>query len=143
MQNFDGEIKIKSWIKKIKINDKGDFISLNLADSDFVLSLIKFVEASQDELKRLESEIKDKDPLEKIKINSEFNKNFSRRTDEILGENTCFKVFNTNTPFSNDIMEFLEQLTEILEPYISERQNHMKNIEKKYIEKSNNRRDRI
>lgn len=142
MSNFDGEIKIKSWIKKIKINDNGDFLCINLADSDLIKTLIEFAEQSDKKFKQLKEELKNKTELERIKMSFEFNTEIAHRTDEILGKGTCLKVFNVSVPFVMDITVFLNQLVDILLPYMEERNQYMDGISKSYIEKAAKLRER-
>lgn len=142
MSNFDGEIKVKSWIKKIKVNDNGDFLCVNLADSDFMKALFEFAEQADKKFKQLKEDQKNKTEVERIKMNLEFNNDIANRTDEILGKDTCLKVFNVKIPFAMDITEFLNQLIDILYPYMEERVQYMVSINKSYLEKASKLRDR-
>lgn len=143
MQNFDGEIKIKSWIKRIKINERGEYLEFNLSDANMLSNLLKFIETAKQGVLELHNEIDGKEDLEKIEKTRLYNKQLAKMTDDVFGENTCLKIFNTNTPYADDIILFLDQLINVLTPHINERQKQMHKIGETYIDKANKRRDTI
>lgn len=136
MAGFDGEIKIKSWKKKLKINDKGEYIELNLGDSNCIPGFLNM-------MKNLQEISDDKDisgnDEEKIDQGFEKHKKAAKEIDDYFGEGTCRKVFGIDYPIIMDIMDFVNAVMEYIEKFTGERLNDFEDAKNKYLKKSKKR----
>lgn len=105
---------------KIEVNDEGDFITINLSDTDFPLRFHLMHDSILEKMKELETQ---KENIEKMEIReqlrhrSDLQKRIAADVDMLFGENTCRKVFGDITPDIYSIMEFFEEVVPIISKY--------------------------
>lgn len=143
MPEFDGEIKLKSWIKKIRVNDNDDYIELNFGDGTIGTRYQEMLQNIQDiasECSKIESECKDDESdIKAINNIVEGTKKISSELENFFGEGTCLKVFGASNPFAGDVMEFLLGIGEYIEKFSGEKLDNFEKIKNKYINKSKRR----
>lgn len=127
------EIKIDNGLKKIKVNDAGDYIEFSVRDNKFIDGLGKFVIWLEDTTKTTEKK-EEKDVMLRFQEERKQCKEACKKLDELLGENTCNKVFGNVEPDIYLIAEFCEKLLEYVQQFTEERKEA---IDKKY---NNNRK---
>lgn len=135
MNTFDGEIRLNRWNKKIKVNDNGDYIELNIGDSTLLSRFIEMLANSKkiiEDFKTLEFT----DQSKEIKEEEAVHKKLAGIFDDFFGVNSCIKVFGVKYPLADDIINFLFLLKDYIEKFIKEREEHNKKIQDKYIDKS-------
>lgn len=144
---FYGELRVDNGLRKIGVNDEGDYIEVSVNDSTIfdrfadMLSWITRKEADIDRIseeygKKLaevsaDAEDGDADRLpvhhvdiisEVVKMRTDLYREVCQRLDILFGEGCCRKVFGSNiVPDDLLIMDFLEQITPIIEKLGKER----------------------
>lgn len=117
---MDGKIRVSSGVKKIEVNDQGEYIILPLSDDSFVSRFYKLL----DEIKRTGEELaKSPDTPDITTVDSivELEKSVRTKTDELFGAETCRKVFGDVLPSMDLFVEFFGQLVPYFEEYKRER----------------------
>lgn len=136
---FDGEIILNKWNKKIKVNENGDYIELNIGDSTLLSRFIEMLNASKKIIEDLEA-LEITDDEQKVIEGSNANRKIARIFDGFFGANSCKKVFGVEYPLADDIINFLFLVRDYLEKFINEREEHNKQIKEKYLDKSKSRK---
>jgi len=131
MSESFGRISIDSGLRKIEVNDEGDYITINLADATFFRrfgELVKWIENQGDMVEALEKEMSsEKEPTTDQKIAAmgkvaDICEECGRQIDLFFGPDTCRKVFSGLTaPDALLIAEFFEQITPIMQKAAQER----------------------
>jgi len=129
MADAFGRIKIDSGIKKIVVNDDGDYIALNVADTAFYsrfAAMVDWMEIEMAHAKEIGDKLESaKDIHEKTAAILEMTKIYEecgRQVDAFFGPDTCAKVFGGVTaPDALLLGEFFEQITPIVEEAVRER----------------------
>ena len=129
-------IRIKNNIKKIEVNDDGDYITINFNDrsipSKFYSLTEKFEEKRTEAEKKLADIIKIENENQKARalfdLDLEIHNWLSKEVDNIFGEDTCKKVFGDIVPNIYLYIEFFEQIT----PYFADYVNFQKELTTKY-----------
>lgn len=151
--------KISSQLKKIVLNEYGDSIQLNIGDATFsrrFSNLIKWIDEKNNELSRIADEMSEKykdSPMIKhseengteidseqfeiyIKLKTDLYEECAGKIDAMFGQDTIRKYFRAfyeiNPEFIPDeecIMDFLEEITPVLEAIYEER---FEKIKKRY-----------
>lgn len=127
---MNSKIRVNAGLK-IEVNDNGDSIVAHVEDHNFIdnfRGLITKFEEIQDELKAVEPKAISKE--EQMQLVKEKMQEIMGAIDGLFGEDTCKKAFGEGIiPSGYLVAEFFEQLTSILQEYITDRQ---KTISEKY-----------
>lgn len=126
-------LRVSSASKRIEVNDDGEYITLNASNSALIAGFGKLKKSLERMTKQFESEalaINQKDiseddkRCEVMELNCSFCKNIMRDVDELIGPETCRKVFGENVvPDAFAIAEFFEAITPFIKE-IAEEQAH-------------------
>ncbi|RGE56186.1 MULTISPECIES: DUF6673 family protein [Eisenbergiella] len=138
MGEFFRELQVDNGLRKIKVNDEGEYIEVSVNDSTFFdrfADLLVWVGDKEKELKQYGDTHK-ADTLEDMEVVREVMRKRTQtyqeccqRLDVLFGEGCCRKVFGNVVPDDLLIMDFLEQLTPVIEELGKERN---KNLSLKY-----------
>lgn len=130
-------IRVNTGVKRIEVNDNGDFITMSLNDNDFLsrfFSLYENVQKMAEESSAREREIQeqykgseDKLGLAKASYDlyTQCGKDMMGEVDALFGDGTCNKVFGDITPTFDLYIEFFEQLTPYLQEFAREKIQRM------------------
>lgn len=124
-------IRVSASIKKIEVNDNGDYITLNFSDQSFpqrFFAMTDLFQAKADEAKKRAEEIESAyppDSLERIRAGLALEKEvydvMVTEVDNLFGPGTCQKVFGDITPGIELFDDFFRQLTPYFQEYSRER----------------------
>lgn len=155
MSQYVGSISVDTGIRRVKVNEEGEFIQFSVNDSTFFDRFSEFLlwmEMKEKELDefgrdyncrvsdRIQKEtvgMSEEEAEEAAKLNnSEINELVKKRTetykeccvrlDMIFGEGCCRKVFGDIVPDDMLIGDFVEQITPILEQLGRERNEKLR-----------------
>lgn len=130
-------IRVNTGIKRIEVNDHGDFITLCLNDKDFIdrfFSMYENIRKMADESAGKEAAIREKygntsDSDEFLKeafsLYAEVGQKMKSEVDALFGVGTCKKVFGDITPTFDLYLDFFEQLTPYLQEFAREKAQRM------------------
>lgn len=128
-------IRVNTGVKRIEVNDDGDYITLNFADQSFperFFSMIDRVTELAKEAEPKEKEIREKYPagsVDLVRAISSFNLDFhyavSGEIDSFFGADTCKKVFGDIVPSIDLIDDFFQQLMPYFQEFGKERAQKM------------------
>lgn len=130
-------IRVNTGIKRIEVNDNGDFVTLSLNDNAFLerfFSLYENLKKMAEESTKKEAAIREryKDSVdangqlrETFSLYSEAGRSLTEEVDKLFGEGTCKKVFGDITPSFELFIEFFEQLTPYLHAFAKEKVERM------------------
>lgn len=133
MSEMYGNIKVDSRIRKIGVNDAGDYIELSVTDVtllDRFSNLVEWFSSKQEELTRFDDDFKarhagDTDDteavIEAIHKRTEVFRETCRQIDGVFGEGCCKKVFGDIIPDELPLMDFFEQMTPVMQRMAMER----------------------
>ena len=122
-------IRVNSGIV-IEVNDKGDTITLNAEDQNFIDRFMELNEKLEASVKRMRNpELQGKNDREQLHVLMDNTKEIMDGIDELFGENACKKIFGDIIPNPYLIADLFEQLTPIAKQYMGERK---KKIAEKY-----------
>lgn len=133
---FSGEIKVKNWNKKIKINDNGDFIEVNVSDITYISKLNKLSSDIQDIAKSIHN-VKD---LDLDSLTEPHIKIANLLKDFFKDDSICYKIFGIDYPSVDSVYDFLSQLSSYTEQFMEEKIKDSEEIKNKYIDKSKKRK---
>lgn len=132
------KIRVNTGVKRIEVNDNGDYIALSLSDNDFLNRFFTLYENSQklaNEYASSEAQIIEKYQgaaetseaclREVLSIYTEAGKSMMSEIDNLFGEGTCKKVFGDITPSFELYFDFFEQLTPYLQEFAKEKTQRM------------------
>lgn len=132
--------------KRIKINEAGEYITLNFDDQSFLprlLNLMQEVEQMAEEGTAKEAEIAampvetEKERFEQIAAKANYDlqmcRKLSAKIDAAFGDAVCRKAFGNIVPSVALIGEFFAKLKEVIEKLVKEREEN--SPIRKYIEK--------
>lgn len=140
---YDAEIKVNNWAKIIKVNEQGDTISLNIGDTSLnknLVILLNDIQNISEELSNANEKFTDEKLIEKLEFINVKTIEISEKIDSFFGVDTCIKVFKTDTPYIDDVFDFIFQICELIEKFTGEKVDNLENIKKKFIDKQKNRR---
>lgn len=130
-------IRVSTGVKRIEVNDDGDYITLSLNDNAFLdrfFSLYENMQKLADESTAKEKEIRakyqdtaDTDQLlrETFDLYKGAGVSMKAEVDNLFGEGTCRKVFGDITPSFELYLDFFEQLTPYLQDFAKEKAQRM------------------
>ena len=135
------KLRVDSGIKKIEVNDAGEYISIPISDTTFYErfgAMMKNFEQKQVEIEQKAKELaenhKDKPQddvdvtIDIMRLYSELCRYTCEELDKLFGEGCCRKVFvGIKNPSVELIADFFEQITPLLNQYAQER-NHRINL---------------
>lgn len=135
------KLRVDSGIKKIEVNDNGDYISIPISDTAFYErfgALIKSFEQKQIEIEQKAAELSEKHKektdgdtdaiIDNIHLYSELCRYTCAELDKLFGEGCCRKIFvGIESPGVELIGDFLDQITPLLNKYAKE-QNQRINL---------------
>ena len=104
-------IRIDSGLKRIEVNESGDYITLALNDDNFIRKLYELIEKADKAGADID---KHTDILEQFDAVTAFDQQLMAGLDDLFGAGTCQKVFGDIHPNAVLFFDFFEQLT----PYI-------------------------
>lgn len=120
------KLRVNTGLKKIEVNDAGEYITVNMADRSFGSKfqsmydkLMQNIVEIKEEAAELEENISDKFIKEK---EMELCKITMNEIDTIFGEGSSRKIFGEIVPDVYAISDFFEQLFALLGQYTKERQ---------------------
>jgi hypothetical protein len=117
------EIRIKSDNKVIKVNEKGETITLPFSDATFpqrFFGMGEKIEKEQKKLTEKAAQIEGGDAermMQEVKLYAEFHEAMAAQIEELFGTGTCEKVFDTKIPSAGMIAEFFDALHPFFEEY--------------------------
>lgn len=144
MDGLYGNIKIDNGLRKIGVNDDGEYIELSVNDKTLTerfAGLLKWLDEQQEAIDRRGKELAEKygnGPIIEAqedggvsvntgalaavtKTETDIYRECCKKLDEVFGEDTCRKVFGNIVPGTELIEDFLEQMAPILEKMSAER----------------------
>ena len=118
-------IRVRSGIKRIEVNDDGEYIEINFGDARFMGNLfnmlndaqakVKEAEAKEAEIREQFKDDTDAQTRELLELNQEVLLYMVTGFDSVLGAGTCNKVFGDIIPTVYLFQDFMDQLLPILE----------------------------
>lgn len=108
------KIRLQRNIKRIEVNDEGEFITLDFDDLDFpyrYYGMIKRLEKERAALAEKAAKPIGKDELEELADEERrLNISFRDAVDEVFGEGTCRKVYGDILPSLETHLQFFNAL---------------------------------
>ncbi|MCM1327258.1 MAG: hypothetical protein NC094_12155 [Bacteroidales bacterium] len=128
-------LRVDSGIKKIEVNDNGEYIEIPISDTAFYEkfgALLKHFEQKQAEIEKQAAELEEKHKdkpdndtdmiIDTVTLYSGLCKDICAELDRLFGAGCCKKVFvGIDTPSTELIGDFFEQITPLLQKYAQER----------------------
>lgn len=133
MSEIYGNIKVDSGIRRIGVNDAGDYIELSVTDVtllDRFSNLVEWFSSKQEELAHFDLDFKarhacDTDDteaaIEAIHKRTEVFRETCKQIDEVFGAGCCRKVFGDIIPDELPLMDFFDQMTPVMQRMAMER----------------------
>lgn len=133
MSEIYGKIKVDSGIRRIGVNDAGDYIELSVTDVTLLerfSNLVEWFSSKQEELSHFDSDFKarhacDTDDteavIEAIHKRTEVFRETCKQIDEVFGAGCCRKVFGDIIPDELPLMDFFDQMTPVMQRMAMER----------------------
>lgn len=133
------KLRLDSGLKKIEVNDNGDYITVNLSDGAFFDKFNNFLNwfyNKQDDVEKKCDELKAKYPEQEeesvdmhihmfgdsAKLYRELCDEVCVELDKLFGERCCQKVFpGVESPGFELIIDFIDNITPLLQKYAVER----------------------
>lgn len=124
---MENKIRVASGVKKIEVNDDGEFISLPVADDNFVVRFYRLMDGIGERAKEIGSEIPEyiTGKIEAVEKVVAVEKETKREVDELFGDGTCRKVFGDILPSMDLFVEFFGSLLPFFEEYKQDRMRRM------------------
>lgn len=124
-------IRVNASIRKIEVNDNGDYITLNFSDQSFpqrFFAMTDLLQAKADEAKKRAEEIESSyppDSLDRVRAGLALEKEvydvMVEEIDSLFGPDTCRKVFGDIVPGIELFEDFFNQLIPYFQEYSQER----------------------
>lgn len=130
MGEFFKELHVDNGLRKIKVNDAGEYIEVSVNDSTFFdrfADLLVWIGSKEKELGQFGEDHKADDISnpevirEVVRKRTETYRECCQRLDILFGEGCCRKVFGNVVPDDMLITDFLEQITPVIEELGKER----------------------
>lgn len=147
------EFKPSSKIKKIKVNEKGDYITLNFADSTLpsrFISLCNELQKAEESITAAREKIANTQDMTMSDLSRHLNE-----IDELIiktagifdgfftEDDICEKVFGTKTPYLEDLLLFLNQFEPLFQKFLGEKVKAMNQNMSKFLDKQSARNQNI
>lgn len=118
------KLRIDTGVRKIEVNDNGEYIMLQVADQSIPAKVKKFAKAVEVKAAKL-SELTESENETDIEAAAELAYEldvFAKASiDDIFGDGTCKKVFGDIVPPFEMYIEFIEAIIPYFEAYNKER----------------------
>lgn len=149
-QNMNSELSlsVSKNIKRIQVNEAGEYITMNLNDQEFVPRLIRLMkefEAAADECNEKSSiidvmpEETQQERMKKIEAAADFKLQICRemkgKVDDAFQDEVCRKVFGHVTPSVAAFAEFFDQIGALLKRFGDEKAEERRRKIAKYTDK--------
>lgn len=128
-------IRVNTGVKRIEVNDNGDYITLNFGDASFADRFFEMVDRVQKRTNAAAPKAKEIDETmengsEKhmraaAKLFREVHEDVSAEVDDFFGPDTCKKVFGDIVPSIDLYDDFFQQLMPYFEEFGKERAQRM------------------
>ncbi len=119
------EIKLCSGIQ-VKVNDKGETITLNVEDQQFTENFYQLVDMMEQTEAHMGSDaVKAMSEHEQLKEMIQETRKIMAEIDHIFGENACRKVFGDIVPNMYLIADFFHKIEPIANKYMSKRREEI------------------
>lgn len=130
-------IRVNTGVKRIEVNDHGDYITLSLNDNAFLERFFKLYEnvqklanesaAKEEDIQNRHKESGNKEARlrETFSLYAEVGDSMRAEVDGLFGEGTCKKVFGDIAPSFELYLDFFEQLTPYLQEFAKEKTQRM------------------
>ena len=142
------KITITRNVKKIKVNDDGEFITIDLGDQEFLAGLVEIIRGFDEnkslyyqkinDVKAMPDGTRDEQLAQTIAL-SDLSTDICRRLkgqlDSIFHDEVCRKVFGNITPGIDLFAEFFSQLAPIIKNAASEQNKRIRKYTEKYTAK--------
>lgn len=124
-------LRVNTGVKRIEVNDNGDYIVINLSDNSFFTrfnSFLNWLNTKQAELDASEwATGKEPDALMVFDGYRTLCKETCERLDDFFGDGCCSKVFfGIEEPGIELIVDFLDQIIPILNDFAKERSENIR-----------------
>ena len=116
-------IRINNGVKVIEVNDAGDTIRLPLSDDSFVKGFYGLLNDIKTRAEAISA--KKADIAETIDDGVKFDEEVRDKTDALIGEDTCKKVFGDVLPSSDMFIELFTKLLPFIEEHTNKRVANM------------------
>lgn len=123
-------IRVGSAVKRIEVNDAGDYIEINFDDQSFLTRLYDMLDRVDSRMKELaveEQKIRDEHAGDEagatralVHFNEDSLRYLASEFDDVFGEGTCRKVFGDIVPSVLMFYDFMSQLQPYLEAGMKE-----------------------
>lgn len=124
-------IRVHTSVKKIDVNDNGDFITINFSDNSFpdrFYGMLENIQNRANDIQAQAAELEEKFSSDKEALSRnaaamyrQFHESIMSEVDDLFGPGTCRKVFGDIVPGIELLDEFFTQLTPYFEEYGKER----------------------
>ncbi len=128
-------IRVSTAVKRIEVNDNGEYIVLNFSDSSLperFFSMLDNIQKRSEDVKAQSVEISEKCGSESdaavraaASLYREFHQDIANEVDALFGPDTCRKVFGDIVPGFELFDDFFTQLVPYFEEYGKERAARM------------------
>ncbi len=136
----DMRISISSSVKKIEVNDQGEYILLPLGDQVFISGLLnlmrKFSESADEVEKAFRTAGEDAGSVsEAVALNLNTCEGIKTEVDALFKDEVCKKVFGDIVPSLTAFSEFFDKLAPFVKKYSDEKARETRERIKKYTGK--------
>lgn len=124
-------IRVNTSVKRIEVNDNGDYIELNFSDNSFpdrFFNMLENVQKRQEEIQAQDREIREKFGADEYAVLQhesalfrQMHEDIMKEVDGLFGADTCRKVFGDIVPGIELFDDFFTQLIPYFEEYGKER----------------------
>ena len=122
-------IRVNTAVRKIEVNDNGDFITLNFSDNSFpdrFFVMLDHIQQRAADVQAQEAEIQEKfgnngSAQAAAALYRHFHEDIMAEVDALFGPETCRKVFGDIVPGIELFDDFFTQLTPYFEEYGKDR----------------------
>lgn len=124
-------IRVITSVKKIEVNDNGEYIELNFSDNSFpdrFYSMLENVQSRANDLQDQAAELEEKYGSDKFALEAQqaalyrhVHEDIMVEVDALFGPETCKKVFGDIVPGIELFDDFFTQLTPYFEEYGKDR----------------------
>ena len=122
----DFSVRVNTGIKRIEVNDKGEYIEISLNNAKFFDEfgeLVSWLSKKQEDLNALPEPAEDdaEGIAAIVCMRTGILKELAERLDRIFGAGACKKIFGDIIPDEVLVADFLEQITPFVEQLAKER----------------------